>query len=128
MSNLVKVFNEHLLEFIDYVITIFPDNADLQTGRTFISGIKKVNPKKIIDIWKRFVNDLYIKEINEGNMDFFLNKDYKQDLQHIASNDVFNIIEDIKILLRETSKENKEKSLKYVQNLCKLCNLYYSTN
>ena len=110
MPNLVKVFNNHLLEFIDDVITIFPDNADLQTGRTFLVGIKKVNPKKIIDIWKRYVNDLYITEINEGNMDFFLNKDYKQDLQYIASDDVFNIIEDIKVLLRQTSNENKEKS------------------
>ena len=128
MPNLIKVFNEHLLEFIDDVITIFPDNSDLQTSRTFISGIKKVNPKKIIDIWKRYVNDAYIDEINDGNMDFFLNKDYKQDLQYIASNDVFNIIEDIKILLRDTSEENKKKSLKYVQNLCKLCNLNYSTN
>lgn len=128
MSNLVKVFNDHLLEFVDDVITIFPDNADLQTGRTFLVGIKKVNPKKIIDIWKRYVNDLYIKEINEGDMDFFLNKDYKQDLQYIASNDIFNIIEDIKRLLRGTSDENKKKSLKYVQNLCKLCKLYYSTN
>ena len=115
------------MEFIDDVITIFPDNADLQTGRTFLVGIKKVNPKKIIDVWKRYVNDLYLKEINEGNFDFFINKDYSHDLRYTTTN-VVSIIEDIKKLLRNTTEENKEKSLKYVQNLCKICNLYYSSN
>lgn len=124
MSNLVKVFNNHLVEFLDDVITIFPENTDIQTGRTFIVGIKKVNPKKIIDIWKRYVNDIYESEINEGNMDFFLNKDYTQDLRYTTKN-VIGIINTIKVQLRDTSKENKEKALKYVQNLCKICNLYY---
>ena len=124
MTNFVKVFNNHLVEFLDDVITIFPDNTDIQTGRTFIIGIKKVNPKKILDIWKRFVNDVYQKEIGEGNMDFFLTKDYTQDLQYTTGN-VIGIINNIKIQLRDTSKENQEKALKYVQNLCKICNLYY---
>ena len=124
MTNFVKVFNNHLVEFLDDVITIFPDNTDIQTGRTFIIGIKKVNPKKILDIWKRFVNDVYQKEIGEGNMDFFLTKDYTQDLQYTTGN-VIGIINNIKVQLRDTSKENQEKALKYVQNLCKICNLYY---
>ena len=57
-------------------------------------------------------------------MEFFLNKDYTQDLQYTTGN-VIGIINDIKIQLRDTSKENQEKALKYVQNLCKICNLYY---
>tara|TARA_Y100000591_G_C21749661_1_gene654008 strand:+ start:457 stop:837 length:381 start_codon:yes stop_codon:yes gene_type:complete len=124
MSNLLKVFNTHLLEFLDDVITIFPENTDIQTGRTFIVGIKKVNPKKIIETWKTFINDKYIDEINKGDWNFFINKDYTQDLQYTSSN-VINIINDVKIQLRDTSSENKEKALKYVQNLCKICNLYY---
>lgn len=124
MTNLLKVFNNHLVEFLDDVIRIFPENTDIQTGRTFIVGIKKVNPKKIIDIWKRYVNDVYSSEISEGNMNFFLNKDYTQDLQYTSGN-VLNIINKVKIQLRDTSNENKEKALKYVQNLCKICNLYY---
>ena len=112
------------MEFLDDVITIFPENTDIQTGRTFIVGIKKVNPKKIIEIWKTYVNDKYIQEINDGNWDFFINKDYTEDLQYTSSN-VVNVINDVKIQLRDTSNENKQKALKYVQNLCKICNLYY---
>tara|TARA_Y100000389_G_C16958434_1_gene269873 strand:+ start:44 stop:421 length:378 start_codon:yes stop_codon:yes gene_type:complete len=124
MSNLLKVFNNHLVEFLDDVITIFPENTDIQTGRTFIVGIKKVNPRKIIETWKEYINDKYIDEINKGDWDFFINKDYTQDLQYTSSN-VVNIINDVKIQLRDTSSENKKKALKYVQNLCKICNLYY---
>ena len=126
MTNLLKVFNEHLLEFMDDIITIFPDNVDIKTGRTFVVSIKKVNPKKLIHVWKTCVNDVYMKEINEGNMNFFINKDYKDDLPEDTTNNVFKIIENLKKLIKSTSKENKEKSLKYGQNLCKICNLYYS--
>ena len=127
MSNLSKVFNEHLIDFLNDVISIFPQNTDLQTGRTFIIGIKKVNPKSLIKIWKMSVNDIYLDKINEGNMDFVITKDYSQDIPSQTPNNVLNIIEDIKVLLRETTEENKEKSLKYVQNLCKICKLYYDT-
>ena len=125
MTNLVKVFNNHLIEFLDDIILIFPENTDIQTGRTFLLSIKKVNPKKIIEVWKLYVNDKYTKEISEGDMDFFINKDYTDDLKYTSSN-VVNIINDIKILIQDTTKENKDKALKYVQNLCKICNLYYS--
>lgn len=124
MSNLVKVFNDHLVEFLDDVIRIFPDNADLQTGRTFIVGLKKVNPKKIIEVWKNFVNDLYLEEINKGNLEYFIEKDYTHDVRYVSPN-VLQIIENIKLPLRQTQNENKKKTIKYVQNLCKICDLYY---
>ena len=126
MSNLVKVFNDHLVEFLDDVIRIFPDNADLQTGRTFIVGLKRVNPKKIIEVWKNFVNDLYLEEINKGNLDFFIEKDYTHDVRYMSPN-VLQIIENIKLPLKHTQNENKKKTIKYVQNLCKICDLYYKT-
>ena len=124
MSNLVKVFNDHLVEFLDDVIRIFPDNADLQTGRTFIVGLKKVNPRKIIEVWKNFVNDLYLEEINKGNLEFFIEKDYTHDVRYMSPN-VLQIIENIKLPLKQTQNENKKKTIKYVQNLCKICDLYY---
>ena len=126
MSNLVKVFNDHLVEFLDDVIRIFPDNADLQTGRTFIVGLKKVNPRKIIEVWENFVNDLYLEEINNGNLKFFIEKDYTHDVRYMSPN-VLQIIENIKLPLKQTQNENKKKTIKYVQNLCKICDLYYKT-
>ena len=125
MSNLVKVFNNHLMEFITDLELIFPDNIDIKTGHTFITGIKKVNPKKLIQVWKTSVLDCYGKEIESGDIDFFLNKDYTNDLPTDSVDKFLSVIEDSRTLLKNTSLENKKKSMKYLQNLTKICNLYY---
>ena len=76
-TSLLKLFNNHLIEFLEDVISIFPDNLDLKTGKTFIEGIKKINPKKLIEVWKYNISDIYEEEIQKGDQSFFLNKDYK---------------------------------------------------
>ncbi len=128
MSNLVKVFNNHLMEFIADLESIFPDNVDIKTGHTFISGIKKVNPKKLIQVWKTSILDCYGKEIESGDIEFFLNKDYRNDLPSDSIDNFVSIIEDSRVLLKNTSEDNKKKSMKYLQNLTKICNLYYTNN
>lgn len=123
--SLIKAFNNHLLEFIDDVITIFPDNADIRTSKTFLEGIKKVNPKKIIVYWNNYIVSLYDAEITEGDLNFFINKDYDQDVGGNKSENL-RVLEDIRKLVKETSKENQKKAMKYVQNLNKICKLYFN--
>ena len=67
-GSLLKLFNSHLLEFLDDVISIFPNNLDLKTGKTFIEGIKKVNPKKLIEIWKYNIVDIYDDEMESRDV------------------------------------------------------------
>ena len=124
MSSVLKAFNNHLLEFIDDVIRIFPNNLDIKTGKTFIEGVKKVNPKKIITYWRDNILALYEKEILEEDITFFVNKDYRNDIG--TESQTLKVLEDIRVLVRGTTKENKEKAMKYLQNLTKLCKLYFS--
>lgn len=124
MSSVLKAFNNHLLEFIEDVIRIFPDNLDIKTGKTFIEGVKKVNPKKIITYWRDNILALYETEILEGDITFFVNKDYKNDIGSEAQ--TLKVLEDIRGLVKETTQDNKDKAMKYLQNLTKLCKLYFS--
>ena len=124
-NSILKLFNNHLIDFINDVISIFPNNLDLRTGLTFVEGIKKVNPKKLIQVWKISIMDVYKEQIENYNYDFFLNKDYKEDLPVDHDNKLVDIIEDIKTLLKNTSKANQTKAMKYVQNLSKMSNLYF---
>ena len=124
MSSLLKAFNNHLLEFVEDVIRIFPENLDIKTGKTFIEGIKRVNPKKIITYWRVNILNLYEREITEGDISFFVNKDYRNDIGTEAQS--LKVLEDIRKLVRETTQENKEKAMKYIQNLTKICKLYFS--
>jgi len=124
MSSVLKAFNNHLLEFIEDVIRIFPDNLDIKTGKTFIEGVKRVNPKKIITYWRDNILALYETEILEGDITFFVNKDYKNDIGTEAQ--TLKVLEDIRALVKETTQDNKDKAMQYLQNLTKLCKLYFS--
>ena len=124
MSSLLKAFNNHLLEFIEDVVRIFPENLDIKTGKTFIEGVKRVNPKKIITYWRDNILKLYETEITKGDITFFINKDYKNDIG--TETQSLKVLEDIRNLVRNTSQENKDKAMKYIQNLTKICKLYFS--
>tara|TARA_Y100000813_G_scaffold197609_1_gene183314 strand:+ start:2138 stop:2524 length:387 start_codon:yes stop_codon:yes gene_type:complete len=123
--NLKKVFNNHLIEFLEDVIEIFPENVDLKTGLTMIEGIKFAKPGYLILLWKTSIVDLYEDQIMSGDKGFFLNKNYTNDLGEENKGQVLKIIDDIKQLMRETSEANRNKTMEYVQNLTKICKLFY---
>lgn len=127
-SNVLSAFNNHLIELFDDINSIIPDNKDLKAAQTSLVTIKKVNPKIIIGGWKNYVNDKYKDDILSGNINFFLNKDYKGDLQDTEEpNTILEKIEILRKQIKELGEENQKKTLGYIQNLTKLCEVYYSS-
>ena len=125
-KTLKELFCTQLIEFMDDILTIFPNNLDLKTGKTFIVGLTKVSKKKLVGIWKTSVVDIYEDEIMNGDKEYFINKDYKEDLGEGGTDKMMSVIEDVRKLMRKTSEENKNKAMKYLQNLTKICKLYYA--
>ena len=125
-KTLKQLFCTQLIEFMDDVLRIFPNNLDLKTGKTFIVGLTKVSKKKLVSIWKTSVVDIYEELIMNGDKEYFINKDYSEDLGEGGTDKMMNVIEDVRILMRKTSEENKDKAMKYLQNLTKICKLYYA--
>ena len=125
-KSLKEVFCTQLLEFIDDILRVFPNNLDLKTGKTFIVGLTKVSKRKLIGIWKTSVVDVYEEAIMNGDKEYFINKDYSEDLGEGGTDRMMNVIEDVRTLIRNTSEENKDKAIKYLQNLTKICKLYYA--
>ena len=123
--SVVKKFNEHLLEFIDEVIKIFPKDYSLKTGRIAIKGIKKANPSLLIKYWFSYIYLPYKKEIDEGNIEFFIEKDYGEDMKVFSDPGYFmKAIEKFRGPIREMDDFNKNRALTYVQNLCKMSYIY----
>tara|TARA_B100000674_G_C37939242_1_gene961791 strand:- start:1753 stop:2130 length:378 start_codon:yes stop_codon:yes gene_type:complete len=120
---LVKTFNNHLCEFIDDVISVFPREVDLLTSRTFIKGVIKVKPKVIIQYWYQHIYLNYKTEIDNGDFEFFLKKDYNND---VTDNDVLSSIEKMRVKIAGLSNESREKAVTYAKNLSKISVLYYS--
>ena len=119
---IAKTFNTHLSEFIDDVISVFPKEVDLLTSRTFIKGVMKVKPKIIIQYWYQNIYLLYKKQIDEGDFEFFLKKDYNSD---VASNDVLSGIEKMRVKIAGLSEDSRSKAVAYAKNLSKLSVMYY---
>lgn len=124
-KSLKELFCTQLMEFMDDIILVFPNNLDIKTGRTFVVGLINVSKKKLMGIWKTSIVDIYDEAIMNGDKNYFINKDYSYDLGVGGTDNMMNIVEEIRLLIRNTSEENKDKAIKYLQNLSKICKLYY---
>jgi len=123
--NLLPVFNSHFIDFIQDIEKVFPEDVDIKTAKNSVIFLQKNNPKLLIKLWKKHVNAKYQKEIEEGNIDFFLTKNYSGDLTKAQNSEQINeIIERLRGPISLMSEENKQKTIKYIQNLTKLTNLY----
>jgi hypothetical protein len=123
--NLLPVFNSHFIDFIQDIEKVFPEDVDIKTAKNSVIFLQKNNPKLLIKLWKKHVNAKYQKEIEAGNIDFFITKNYSGDLTKAQNSEQINeIIERLRGPISLMSEENKQKTIKYIQNLTKLTNLY----
>ena len=61
-----------------------------------------------------------------GDISFFLEKDYNSDLVEMDNNNgVLEAIDKLRQPIQSMSHDDQQKSMKYIQNLTKLCKLYY---
>jgi len=125
-QNIFKAFNNHFTEFIDDIHSIFPNDKDINMTRDTLSLLKRGNPKIMIDVWYNHITKKYESEINNNNFDFFLNKNYNEDLDMgNQNNKILEGIEKLRAPIRNMGDDNKEKCLQYIQNLTKLSKMYF---
>jgi hypothetical protein len=120
-TNLVTIFNDHFSDFVSDIQSVFPDNIDILTAKNALLAIRKANPKLLVKIWSLYVVAPYKQQIEDGDINFFINKDYSTDL--VRNNNADKIMDSINRLrnpVKEMSPENQSKTLKYIQNLSKL--------
>jgi hypothetical protein len=77
-TSISRAFNKHFFEFIDDVISIYPENEVLRGARNSFEMFKKANPTSIIKVWYKYIYAPYKDEIEAGNLDYFLDKDYSK--------------------------------------------------
>jgi hypothetical protein len=122
-SIIVKGFNKHFEEFVEDVQSIFPKDDEIVTMKNLMFLIKKTNPKLIMENWNAYISTPYKEPIENGDISFFINKDYSVDVT--MTDNISNFIERLRGYVRNMTEENQQKSMKYIQNLCNLTKLYY---
>jgi len=124
MSNILTAFNDHFIDFINDVHLVFPEDTDILSAKNSLTLIRKANPKMIVKIWTTFIVGKYKGEIEAGNLDFFINKDYSQDVSNAANSDkIMDSIDRLRAPIKNMTTENQAKVMKYIQNLTKLAEL-----
>ena len=124
MSNILTAFNDHFADFINDVQSVFPEDVDILTAKNALIAIRKANPRMIVKIWNTFIVSKYRDEIANSNLDFFMNKDYSDDVSNSQNSDkIMESIDRLREPIRNMGPDNQAKVMKYIQNLTKLAEL-----
>jgi hypothetical protein len=124
---ILGAFNDHFIQFVEDIQIVFPDNLDIATFRTALTKIRKANPRLIISGFKEHVAEIYRKEIEKGNINFFIDTDYKSHLIENSiqsSNMILEKIDCLREPVRNMNHAEQQKVIKYLQNLTKLSDMY----
>ena len=125
-TTILKAFNNQFEEFLEDVEVLFPENTDIKTTKTGLNMLRKANPKMIVSVWYRYICIKYETEIEKENLEYFLTKDYSNDLKmdEGATNKVLDGIDKIREPLRHLDPTNKKKTIQYLKNLNQLSKIY----
>ena len=124
-TTILRAFNTHFFEFIDFLLTVVKDDLNILTAKNAFEVIKKSNPTLIIKIWNKFIYIKYQYSIDAGDISFFFEKDYAKDLGKLSNqSEILEIINKLREPVRNMSDENKAQTMKYIQTLSKLSDLY----
>ena len=125
-NQVIEAFNNHFMEFIKDVERVFPHDTDIISTRKSLSKTLVVMPKILIRIFNDSFVTLYSNEIDRGDLEFFINNDYKTRHGYKEKDDPWALekIDTLREPVRNMSDQDKLQVIKYLQNLKKLSDLY----
>lgn len=125
----LKAFNKILNEFLEEVIHIVPDSTDIKKTKVYFDTIRSFNPSLVIKLWYSNIYAPYANEIDNGDIRFFIEKEYTEDIHALQNNtEVLQGIQKIREPIKSMSESNKATSMDYIQKLSQLSTLYKQYN
>jgi len=123
---IMKTFNKQLFDFFDDIIRIVDINDEVKVARVYFETLRKANPSILLKVWHKKITVPYGGIIEEGNVAFFLEKDYSSDIVNIPNaREVVRIIDtSLRDPIRGMDDVNKAHCMRYVQLLSRLSVAY----
>lgn len=132
MSNqtiVMRAFNQHLKDFVDDIQRLFPENVKVRAFKNSVETFIKMNPRKVIELWYQKITCKYLSEIMNEEIDFFLNKDYSQDVKEVEGTGInvsIDLVEELRGPIKDMNEEDRKMAIKYVKEMTQLSTLYFS--
>ena len=128
---IMKSCLDQIFQLFDDILLVIPNDSDILAAKVYVSGIKQANPKLILSSWYNTVTLKYKEQIDKGDFDFAINKDYNSDIKsHYDQNSndfkyFEKMIEKVRDVVKNLDDDNRQKLIKYVQNISNLTLLYF---
>jgi len=125
-SQVIDTFNKQFMEFIMDIERVFPNDTDITSTRKSISKSLMIMPKTLIRLFNDHFVSIYSNEIENGDLGFFIENDYRKKHGYKENEDVW-VLDKIDILrkpVQNMSPDEKLKVIQYMKNLKKLSDLY----
>ena len=125
IQNFTKIFNDLFFKLINTVKDYFPNDPTINAAEKSLTAIRKMNPTLIYRVWVYYVDTPYKKEIQGSNIDFFVNKDYSEDLKDYTYDfkTISDAIDRFREPIKNMDKENQAIIMGYIQSLSKLVDM-----
>ena len=124
LATFIKQMDECLLDVVRVDPNICQTDPRFVKCKMFFETLKSTNPRLMIVTWKVKINEKYRDKILAGDVNFFVHKDYQEDAPEHYTSTVDTVIQDLRTTIRGMSQNNIDTAMKYIQNLCKLADLY----
>ena len=124
-KQVLSAFNDEFKQFVEDIHLVFPDNDDIATVSETLIMLRKQNPRLVLIAFNKYVVERYRTHIEAGDINFFIDKDYKNDLSDVGRAKI--ILEKIDCLrepIREMKPDEQNKVVNYMKNLVLLSDLY----
>ena len=124
MASLLGAFNAQMVKFIEDISTVLkPDDAI--EARQSVAALKlalRMSPTAAIVVWRSYAQ-LYANDIADGDIQNFIHRDYTDVLRDRDAS-WLAACEKIRKCAEYLSASNQEKTMKYVQLLTHLADMY----
>lgn len=116
MSRL-SAFNNQVVNLVNNLSDMFPEDTDLQFTKNSVSLLKKSNPRKLQEMFSQYVS-CYRNEINNEESEFFLNRNFvKEDLNLENSHYSNQVMANLKKYWSVIDEESQKNIWKYLKVL-----------
>ena len=88
-SQVIDTFNKQFMEFIIDIERVFPNDTDITSTRKSISKSLMIMPKTLIRLFNDHFVSIYSNEIENGDLGFFIENDYRKKHGYKENEDVW---------------------------------------
>lgn len=127
-QTLMRAFNNCFIEFMDDIISVLNDPVTLNTlhvAKKNSDLILSANPNILVRAWYMYLYSKYGSVIDNGDVSFFLEKDYSEDMTDFDNAEhIMKVINTFRDPLKNLSDANKEMAMKHIQILSAISTKY----